>query len=48
MARALRSAGKSVKLVELPTDAGWWVTSHSRVQVLQEIEGFLARSLQPN
>jgi hypothetical protein len=40
MARALQSAGKSVKLVELPTDADWWVTTRSRVQVLQEMDSF--------
>lgn len=48
MARALNRAGKSVKVVELPTDTKWWVRTSSRVQVLQETESFLARSLQLN
>jgi dipeptidyl aminopeptidase/acylaminoacyl peptidase len=38
MADALRSAGKSVTVVQLPSDAEWWMRVASRVQVLLELE----------
>ena len=48
MADALRAVGKSVTLVQLPSDAEWWMRVASRVQVLQELEKFLGEHLRPN
>jgi dipeptidyl aminopeptidase/acylaminoacyl peptidase len=48
MADALRGAGKSVTVVQLPSDAEWWMRGASRVRVLQELERFLAEHLREN
>ncbi|MGN6454050.1 MAG: alpha/beta hydrolase family protein, partial [Steroidobacteraceae bacterium] len=46
MVRALQRAGKSVQEVALPEGAAWWTRTDIRVQVLQELENFLAKHLQ--
>ena len=45
MAKALAAAGKSVRVVTLPTDAAWLARTTTRVQVLSELEQFLGENL---
>jgi dipeptidyl aminopeptidase/acylaminoacyl peptidase len=45
MARALKSAGKSVELVTLDGEDHWLSRSETRTQVLRELERFLAAHL---
>ena len=46
MAKALEDIGKDVKVTKISDADGWMWRSESRVQVLTEIEAFLAKSLQ--
>jgi dipeptidyl aminopeptidase/acylaminoacyl peptidase len=45
MAKALRQAGKPVKVVTLDQEDHWLSRSASRVQVLRELEAFLKENL---
>jgi dipeptidyl aminopeptidase/acylaminoacyl peptidase len=45
MQRALESAGKNVRFVELRGDDHWLSDAPTRIQMLREIEGFLAQHL---
>jgi dipeptidyl aminopeptidase/acylaminoacyl peptidase len=47
MAQALQEAGKDVKVAKIQDPDGWMWHSETRVQVLNEIETFLVKSLQP-
>jgi dipeptidyl aminopeptidase/acylaminoacyl peptidase len=46
MAKALEDIGKDVKVTKIPDADGWMWHNETRVQVLTEIEAFLAKSLQ--
>jgi dipeptidyl aminopeptidase/acylaminoacyl peptidase len=46
MAKALEDIGKDVKVTKIRDADGWMWHSETRVQVLSEIEAFLAKSLQ--
>lgn len=46
MAKALQDVGKDVKVTKIGDADGWMWHSETRVQVLTEIEAFLAKSLQ--
>jgi dipeptidyl aminopeptidase/acylaminoacyl peptidase len=45
MARALRDAGKSVKVVTLDKEDHWLSRSTTRLQVLRELQAFLKENL---
>jgi dipeptidyl aminopeptidase/acylaminoacyl peptidase len=45
MLSALRTAGKDVRFMELRGDDHWLSDAPTRVQMLQELEGFLSRNL---
>ena len=45
MASKLKSAGKSVRFVELPGDDHWLSSAITRTQALREMETFLAENL---
>jgi prolyl oligopeptidase PreP (S9A serine peptidase family) len=47
MASALRAANKRYKLVELPGEDHWLSRSSTRLQMLREIDAFLAENLGP-
>lgn len=47
MDRALRAAGKNVRFVELRGDDHWLSDAPTRIQMLREIETFLAQNLAP-
>jgi dipeptidyl aminopeptidase/acylaminoacyl peptidase len=47
MARALKSANKPYTFIELPGEDHWLSSSASRIQVLAEMEKFLAEHLKP-
>lgn len=48
MENALRTAGKPVKFVELPSEDHWLSRGDSRYRVLTELEKFLGEHLAPN
>jgi len=47
MLRALQEAGKDVRFVELRGDDHWLSDAPTRIQMLREIETFLAQHLGP-
>jgi dipeptidyl aminopeptidase/acylaminoacyl peptidase len=47
MQRALQNAGKEVRFVELRGDDHWLSDAPTRIQMLREIETFLAQNLRP-